>query len=383
MNPHQPPLDSSSSQTSPQLLTDEAQETILHANQPNQSLQNDDLILDWNAVDEFYYPPSDPSDNAWPQLMSPTSSYMPTPDGQFEMPNCEDLQVLYTSHNFATTLAADNVDLSLPEPSLKDVSQWLNGAHRCLVPCSYCRKSRLQCLILQTTSANPNPRSACSSCVALFRECSFAKGEKRPTSGFETLSPVLGHLHGVTENIEDGHQVDEGLFSSSNIDKGGDRKEPKQFLRKGARILQEWFYQNQEYPYPSDAQKNQLSLETGFSEKRMSTWFSNARRRQKQKIQSSGISSKSHARSGSPMVTSTIASLTPMERWKASPPEDEHVSELPIQNAIASGATELGASFDPFQFDGSAMNLFNFDESSSHLASSASSFGSKASETSD
>lgn len=212
MDPHQPPLDPSSSQTSPQLLTDEALEAFWHANQPNQSLQNDDPILDWNAVDESYYRPSDPSDNAWPQLMSPTSSHMPTPEGQFEIPNREDLQVLCTSHNFATTLAADNVDLSLPEPSLKNVTQWLNGAHRCPVPCSHCRKSRLQCLILQTTTANPNPRTACSSCVALFRECSFARGEKRPTSGFETLFPVLGHLHGVTENIEDGVSLHDLLF---------------------------------------------------------------------------------------------------------------------------------------------------------------------------
>lgn len=111
----------------------------------------------------------------------------------------------------------------------------------------------------------------------------------------------------------------------------------------------------------------------------MSTWFSNARRRQKQKIQSSGISSRTHPRSGSPMVTSTMASLTPMERWQASPPEDEHVPEF----AIVSGAAEMGVSFDPFQFDDSATSLFNFDNSSSHLASSASSFGSKASETSD
>jgi preprotein translocase subunit Sss1 len=34
------------------------------------------------------------------------------------------------------------------------------------------------------------------------------------------------------------------------VDNGDERKEPKQFLRKGARVLREWFYQNQDYPYP-------------------------------------------------------------------------------------------------------------------------------------
>jgi hypothetical protein len=167
------------------------------------------------------------------------------------------------------------------------------------------------------------------------------------------------------------------------MDNVDERKEPKQFLRKGARVLREWFYQNQEYPYPTDVQKNQLAHETGFSQKRISTWFANARRRQKQKIQAGGLCSTSRTRSGSPMVTSTLSSLTPMERWQASPPEDEAVPELAIQNAIASGSIESDDSIDPFQLDRSTMDFFNFDESSSHLASSVSSIGSRVSETSD
>lgn len=75
--------------------------------------------------------------------------------------------------------------------------------------------------------------------------------------------------------------------------------------------------------------------------------------------------------------------MTPMERWQASPPEDDSVPESVIQEAIASGAGEPYDLIDPFQFDESPMDLFNFDESSSHLASSISSVGSRASETSD
>lgn len=148
-------------------------------------------------------------------------------------------------------------------------------------------------------------------------------------------------------------------------------------------MLREWFLRNQEYPYPNEDQKSQLCQETGFSQKRISTWFANARRRQKQKIQTSNIATPSRFRSGSPLVTSTISSLTPMERWQASPPEDEVAPESAIQDAMASGTVETDAAMDPFQFDASSMDLFNFDETSSHLASSVSSFGSRASETSE
>lgn len=162
-----------------------------------------------------------------------------------------------------------------------------------------------------------------------------------------------------------------------------ERKETKQFVRKGARVLREWFYHNQEHPYPDEDQKAQLCRETGFSPKRISTWFANARRRQKQKLQSSNLSSAAHFRAGSPLITSTLQSMTPMERWQASPPEDEPAPESAIQDAIESGTTETDFLVDPFHFDGSTMDLFNFEETSSHLASSISSFESMASETSE
>lgn len=320
---------------------------------------------------ELYEP--DHVDREWSQWMSSESYHSQSPDGQHRLqdPQRQGPGIL---HDPGPSLPSVNVEPSLQQPNFTNVSQWLDGAYRPPVPCTHCRRHRLQCLIIRTTSANPNPRTSCSSCVALFRECSLAKGEKRHPSGFETLSPVLGHLHGVPEDE---------TATANEIEIGDERKEPKQFVRKGARVLREWFYNNQEYPYPTDTQKNELSLETGFSQKRISTWFANARRRQKQKIQSSGVSSTSRTRAGSPMVKSTLASLTPMERWQASPPEDEPVPETAIQNAISSDSIDLDSCFDPFQFDLSGMDFFDFGESSSHLASSVSSIGSKASETSD
>ncbi|KAL1878467.1 hypothetical protein Plec18167_004541 [Paecilomyces lecythidis] len=76
--------------------------------------------------------------------------------------------------------------------------------------------------------------------------------------------------------------------------------------------------------------------------------------------------------------------MTPMDRWRASPPEDEPASESAIRNAIASTRLETSSGDDAlFPIDGSVEDLFDFEEASSHLPSSASSFGSRASETSD
>lgn len=140
--------------------------------------------------------------------------------------------------------------------------------------------------------------------------------------------------------------------------------------------MREWFHHNQEYPYPDEDQRKEFMRETGFSQKRISTWFANARRRQRQKQSAARVI----PRAGSPLITSTVDSI-PMERWKASPPEDEPISDSVIENAIASGATGFDMEVDPFQFDEATEDFFNFDESSSHLASSVSSLGSRASET--
>ncbi|KAJ5772604.1 hypothetical protein N7520_003133 [Penicillium odoratum] len=349
----------SASQHVPQPADSEPQE-LTDANILDNCWASDHTPADWN---DFYFCSSEsiPAECSW---KSHESRHLETFDHSY-------LQ----ASDPLNAAVGDDTDLFQPQPqNLSNVPQWLDGAYRPSVPCRYCRRHRLQCLILRTTSANPNPVSSCSSCVALFRECSLAKGEKRLPSGFETFAPVLGHLHGLPEHTEDSEQA---LPSAETIE---ERKESKRFVRKGARVLREWFYQNQECPYPTEDQKIQFSRETGFSEKRITTWFANARRRQKQKIQSSNSASNIRTRAGSPLIRSTLDSLTPLERWKASPPEDEPVSESVIQDAIASAGLDA---IDPFQLDESAMDWFNFDQSSSHLPSSTSSFGSRVSETSD
>ncbi|KAJ5230569.1 hypothetical protein N7489_011277 [Penicillium chrysogenum] len=354
MTPQPPSINPSTWQPSPQPLSD--MEGMLDANEPTGFMQ-EDPYPGINTDYEFQPFLSDIGGLEWSQWTNHESHLVSTADTQRGHQEHEGLKAPEIVYDCSPTLAEENVDPSLLQPNLTNVSQWLDGAYRPPVSCAHCRRHRLQCLILRTTPANPNPRNACSSCVALFRECSLAKGEKRLPSGFETFSPVLGHLHGVPE---DGNPL-----PATTVDHSDERKEPKQFLRKGARVLQ------------SDGPRDWLLPKAHINLvcKRPSP--------SETKDPECGTFFDIPYPLGLPMVSSTLSSLTPMERWQASPPEDEPVPETAIQNAIASGSVEPDDSIDPFQLDGSAMDFFNFDESSSHLASSVSSIGSKASETSD
>ncbi|KAL4877084.1 hypothetical protein BJY04DRAFT_133578 [Aspergillus karnatakaensis] len=297
----------------------------------------------------------------------------PTPLGGaqgFDEPNIFDQQQILGQNEPA--------DVPIVPSNFNNVAEWIDGAWRPARPCDHCRRHRLQCLILRRTPDNPNPVPSCSSCVGLFRPCSFGSGEKREPSGFETLSPVLGHLHGLIEEEGDGVcNSQEGLHIP-------DTKETKQFVRKGARVLREWFYQNTHCPYPTEAEKARLAQETGFTKQRISTWFANARRRSKQQRQAE--TSTRVYRAGSPMPmplpTSDIALMTPMERWKASPPDEEPVPESVIQQAIASTSLDSDPSAHRTPGESPLTEASSIYEASS-LASSHSSFGIHPSSASD
>ncbi|KAL3455117.1 hypothetical protein BJX64DRAFT_79946 [Aspergillus heterothallicus] len=260
--------------------------------------------------------------------------------------------------------------------NFNNVAEWIDGAYRPQRPCDHCRRYRLQCLILRRTGDNPNPVPSCSSCVGLFRPCSFGQGEKRQASGFETLSPVMGHLHGLPEEMEENACVSTEL--STGVMPKTECRETKQFVRKGARVLRDWFYRNEDCPYPSEEEKTRLAQETGFSRQRIATWFANARRRNKQHRQVG--SSVRLYRAGSPMPTRNTALMTPMERWQASPPDEEPVPEAAIQDAIASTAASSNSSSHNDHFE---LYPAGLSPEGSSLASSLSSLGAMASDASD
>lgn len=193
------PGDPSSSRQLPQSLPDSGLQSIFDAEMPG-GWAMDDSTADWNALNGFYFCSSEPTNLDWPQWAGLEASQdLISPTGE----NNAEPHTSHVSNERLQVLQAERSTTELHFRSIGNVSQWLDGAYRPPVPCSHCRKHRLQCLILRTTSANPNPITSCSSCVALFRECSLAKGEKRVAAGFETYTPVLGHLHGLPEHTED------------------------------------------------------------------------------------------------------------------------------------------------------------------------------------
>lgn len=192
------PFDPSSSHRLPQSLPDSALQGMRDVDVSDSWLP-DDPVVDWDALNDFYFCSSEPSTLECPHWASLGSSATSNLEEQshsaLQTPGAPNEAL----HGFPPEIPMDVVQTR----SLSNVAQWLDGAHRPPVPCAHCRRHRLQCLILRTTDANPNPIASCSSCVALFRECSLAKGTKRLPSRFETFSPVLGHLHGLPEQTED------------------------------------------------------------------------------------------------------------------------------------------------------------------------------------
>ncbi|KAL7941851.1 hypothetical protein V8C42DRAFT_333899 [Trichoderma barbatum] len=254
-----------------------------------------------------------------------------------------------------------------PQQSLQDATRSLNaideffiknGAHRPPAPCNYCKRLRLQCLILQTTAANPNPVSSCSSCVALYRDCSLAERGKREASAYETVLPVIGHLHGVCEEVDDATtregttqwRIDREAAPTATRSSSVSHKRNSTRSVKKTRVLRNWFATHQEHPYPSEDEKSMLSDESGLSKTQVINWFANARRRHRLTAQSHFNNSSKVFLQGSPMPQTLLTGMSPMERWRHSPPNDEPVSASAIENAISNRADEGDAYL--YTFDG-------------------------------
>lgn len=226
-----------------------------------------------------------------------------------------------------------------------------NGAHRPPVPCNYCRRLRLQCLILQTTSANPNPVSSCSACVALYRDCSLAERGKREASAYETTLPVIGHLHGVNEEGDGATTIDgtrqwriernAGPLATRSSSIVSYKRNSTRSVKK-TRVLRNWFATHQEHPYPSEDEKSILAEQSGLSKTQVINWFANARRRHRLTAQSHQNNSTKVFLQGSPMPQTLLTGMSPMERWRHSPPNEEPVSASDIEKAISNSQLDGG-----------------------------------------
>lgn len=133
------------------------------------------------------------------------------------------------------------------------------------------------------------------------------------------------------------------------------------FSREVVRILRHWLSSHGHYPYPTNQEKEVLKEQTGLTKGQITTWFANARRKKKFKAPRAynAASPRGIPRPPTPIPTT----MSPLERWQNSPPEDEPAAVSAIFDAVNSSAASSG--------HGDDYNLCSLSSSSSRCLESS------------
>lgn len=151
------------------------------------------------------------------------------------------------------------------------------------------------------------------------------------------------------------HPLDLGSEFARSLEdaSSNDNRPPKtgaRFSLGPLRILKAWFSRHQDHPYPGSRDLDELQAMTGLSRQQITTWLSNARRRNKSRIPtrptSPGIPTLSTAARpvdipghGRPHRDTSIPAdfdqMDPLQRWQQSPPEHEAASTAAILSAVS------------------------------------------------
>ncbi|KOS17139.1 Homeobox protein CUP9 [Escovopsis weberi] len=103
---------------------------------------------------------------------------------------------------------------------------------------------------------------------------------------------------------------------------------------KRIRVLRNWFAGHWKHPYPDEQEKAALVEQSGLTKTQVVNWFANARRRQRAMAQSHTDAGSRVFAQGSPMPESSLAGMSPMERWRNSPPSEEHISATELEGMM-------------------------------------------------
>ncbi|EGX47019.1 hypothetical protein AOL_s00097g65 [Orbilia oligospora ATCC 24927] len=149
----------------------------------------------------------------------------------------------------------------------------------------------------------------------------------------------------------------------------------RRHLSKGSKqALQKWFMSNIQHPYPSEVEKQSLSKETGLSVRQVADWFANTRRRRKYKTETPSplIQAKPQSITPSPipvpLAPMAWESMSPLDRWRHSPPDQEPAPLTAITDAVLNVGTNTQNHIP--------QDWSFFDSSDSSVGTSVGSFGS-------
>ncbi|KAE8149075.1 hypothetical protein BDV25DRAFT_168074 [Aspergillus avenaceus] len=158
------------------------------------------------------------------------------------------------------------------------------------------------------------------------------------------------------DNYESMSSVD----SNTNLNrKGKARKRYRRLSTSQTKTLETWFYQHHDYPFPTEQERDQLRQQTGLEMSQISNWFTNARRR------------RLLTGDPSPEANSADNSLvSPLERWKNSPPESEPAATSDILRALddvpySSDSVSSNSSSASFVFGAPSMSSYEHSQASS------------------
>ncbi|KAF5862371.1 hypothetical protein ETB97_011728 [Aspergillus alliaceus] len=227
----------------------------------------------------------------------------------------------------------------LPEQAVLDVKQspgptMENGVYpmgRSKEPCDFCRNMGLDCFV---ANRGVMQNSGCTCCISLYRECSFTHA-KAPGKFLDTLHPINENTYIPTGGLT-GKKALKSLYGATFVEDvdGRGRKGSSRLSREAVRILKTWLNEHSDHPYPNEEEKDELKQRTGLKRTQICNWLANARRRGKVRPPPRSSSPVPGAMDipRQPHVDMTL--MTPLERWKHSPPENEPAATSDILRAL-------------------------------------------------
>lgn len=244
-----------------------------------------------------------------------------------------EINAMASSHPHGTcTTSRHPPSAQLPAPQ----SEPAYPMHRAEKPCIFCQQLGLDCFVAQRGVFQP---LGCTCCIALYRKCSFT--HEQPQGKFINTLHVVGEDAPVQTGSFTGKKA---LRSLSGPSSGQQKKSGARFSRDAVKVLKTWLYDHLAHPYPTDEEKADLKAKTGLKKTQISNWLANARRRGKVRPSCEGDL-------GTPAIHIPrkalppgvdLAELTPFERWRHSPPENEPASAKDILQAMATTSFMAG-----------------------------------------